>query len=130
MLQLRLLLQIISLSESIAMPVRYAQHPAIACSSSRFALFAFGSSLQGFRLTRSVSSRRWLFLLATGILAFLNADKSARVAFPPRFKKHGATNQSVSQKLSLSAYPLTVNLRSFAISPHSSVADMVMGSDL
>ncbi len=42
-----------------------------------------------FAKRRIASKRRWLFLLAISILPFFTADKSARVAFPPRFKKAG-----------------------------------------
>ncbi|MGJ5676230.1 MAG: hypothetical protein ACR9NN_21930 [Nostochopsis sp.] len=63
------------------MPVRYAQHPVITCLPR--AEFIRYEVNQGFHLTRSVSSRRWLFLLAANILAFLKAVKTARVVFPP-----------------------------------------------
>jgi hypothetical protein len=51
LLQLRLLPLIILLSESIAMPIRYAQHPALLARLVVMHL-AFGSSLQVFLLTR------------------------------------------------------------------------------
>ena len=51
---------------------------------------AFGSSLQGFRLTRIASSRRWLFLLAAHILPLMAMQINLPASFfHPALKRRG-----------------------------------------